>query len=153
LKVYKARDKTQRKTGKVYMPLTHTSPKEIAKTYVTRVWEEKDLTAIDEFVHPQCVIHSALGENKGPEFMKKVVKAWLTGLSDLNINNIAIFGENDLAAIHWQVHAIHRGEFKGIKPTGKPVAYSGVTIYRIHQGKIVEYWAYIDMKHLLDQIS
>ncbi len=127
--------------------------KEIAESYVHRVWENKDLRAIDELVDQKCIIHSLLGDFHGPESMKKVVQAWLTGFPNLTVKNIAVIGEDDLVAIHWHVRGSHLGEFKGIKPSGKSVSYSGVTIYRIDQGKIVEYWAYIDMQHLLKQIS
>lgn len=40
-----------------------------------------------------------------------------------------------------------------IESSGKLVSYSGVTVYRIKNSQIVEYWAYLDMQHLLSQIS
>jgi predicted ester cyclase len=85
--------------------------------------------------------------------MKEVVQAWLKGFPDLRVDNDIIIGENDLVSIQWRANGIHKGEFKGIKHTGKPVAYSGVTVYRIKDGKIIEYWAYLDMQHLLSQIG
>lgn len=69
------------------------------------------------------------------------------------MNNELIISENDLVSIQWNAKGTHRGEFKGRKPKGKSVSYSGVTIYRIKNGKIVEYWAYLDMQHLLSQIE
>ena len=72
---------------------------------------------------------------------------------DLRVDNDIIISENDLVSIQWQAQGTHHGEFKGKKPTGKPVAYSGVTVYRIKDNKIIEYWAYLDMQHLLSQIG
>lgn len=127
--------------------------KEIAETYARRVWDNKDLAAIDELLHPKCVIHSLLGDFYGPESMKKVVQVWLTGFPDLIVRNTSIISEKGLVMIQWHAEGSHQGEFKGIKPTSKSVSYSGVTIYRISQAKIVDYWAYLDMQHLLKQIS
>lgn len=118
-----------------------------------RVWNEKDLSVIDELLHPDIVIHSPLGNFYGLESMKKIVAAWFTAYPDLIVKQMAAMSENDLAIIHWEAKGTHKGEFKGRQPTGKKVAYDGVTVYRIREGKIVEYWAYLDMHYLLSQIS
>ncbi len=127
--------------------------KQVAEIYAHRIWDNKDLTAVDELFHEKCVVHSLLGDFYGPESMKNVIQAWLKGFPDLVVKNTAIIAEKDLVVIHWQARGSHQGEFKGIKPTGKSISYAGVTIYRINQSKIVEYWAYLDMQHLLKQIS
>jgi hypothetical protein len=127
--------------------------KAIAEAYASRIWDEKDLNAIDELLDKKCIIHSLLGDFHGPESMKKVVHTWLSGFPDLAVKNAAVICEKDLVVLHWQAQGTHQGEFKGIKPTGKPVSYAGVTIYRISQSKINEYWSYLDMQHLLKQIS
>lgn len=126
--------------------------KETALAYARRVWEDHDLQAIDELMTPSCVIHSLLGDFYGPASMKAVVKVWLEAFPDLVVNNTSVISERDLVVIEWQAHGTHQGIFKEIPPTGRSIAYSGVTIYRIDQSKIIEYWAYIDLKHLLDQL-
>lgn len=127
--------------------------KMVAESYAHRIWDEKDLSAVDDLLHQKIVIHSLLGDFHGPESMKKVVLAWLFGFPDLTVKNTAVICDQDLVAIHWQARGSHQGEFKGLKPTGKDVSYAGVTIYRVNEAKIIEYWAYIDMQHLLKQIS
>lgn len=126
--------------------------KKLAASYAHRIWNEKDTDAFN-LLHQNCVIHSSLGEFHGEESMKKVVQAWLTGFPDLTVKNFSVIGEHDLVVIHWQAHGTHQGEFKGCPPTGRPISYAGVTIYRVTQSKISEYWAYLDMQFLLQQIS
>lgn len=126
--------------------------KRVAETYAHRVWHDKDMGAIDDLIHSDCVIHSLLGDFRGPEAMKTVVQAWLKAFPDMQVKNTAVITEKDLVVIQWQARATHQGDFKGIAATKKSVAYAGVTIYRISRDQIVEYWAYIDMKHLLDQL-
>ena len=127
--------------------------KNIAINYAHRIWNEKDLSAIDEVLDEKIVIHSLLGDFHGPESMKKVVQSWLTAFPDLTVENTAVIGEQDIIVLHWHAQGTHIGEFKGIQPTGNAVFYSGVTIYRISENKIVEYWAYLDMQHLFKQIN
>ena len=129
-----------------------TSIKKIAEGYANKVWNDKNLIAIDEFVHHEIVIHSLLGDFYGSEALKNVVKAWLHGFPDLCVLNDCVTSKNDRVIIQWRATGTHSGEFKGRPPTGKKIAYSGVTAYRIQNNKIVEYWAYLDMQHLLSQI-
>lgn len=127
-------------------------PQSIAISYAQRVWEDKDFEAIDDLIDPSCVIHSLLGDFYGPASMKTVVTAWLVGFPNLKVNNLSVISERDLVVIQWRAQGTHTGIFKKIQPTGRTVDYSGVTVYRIHHAKIIEYWAYIDMKSLLDQL-
>jgi len=131
----------------------HSSIKEVAKEYANKIWNDKDISAIDKLLNQDVLIHSILGDFHGSNAMKEVVQAWLKGFPDLRVDNDIIIGENDLVSIQWRAKGTHQGEFKGRKPTGNPVSYSGVTVYRIKDNKIVEYWAYLDMLHLLNQIE
>lgn len=109
--------------------------------------------SFDRLVDNDVLIHSLLGDFRGKKALKEVVQAWLKGFPDLSVKNDLIISENDLVSMQWSVKATHKGEFKGRQPTGKPVFYSGVTVYRIKNGQIVEYWAYIDMQHLMSQLD
>ncbi len=131
---------------------TTASPKQVAETYMNRVWIEKDLSAIDELVDQNVKIHSLLGEFGGFNEMKTVVHHWLHAFPNLEIANIHVIAEGDIAIVHWKAAATHLGEFNGIQATGKSILYAGVTIYRINNGKITEYWAYLDMQQLIRQI-
>lgn len=132
---------------------TQSSAKEIAEEYANKIWNQKETSTIDRLVHKDVLIHSLLGDFRGTQAMKEVVQAWLKGFPDLSVKNELIISENDLVSIQWSAKGTHRGEFKGKKPTGKPVSYRGVTVYRIKHGQIIEYWAYLDMQHLLSQIE
>lgn len=69
------------------------------------------------------------------------------------MKNELIIAENDLVSIQWSATGTHSGEFKGKSPSGKSVSYCGATVYRIKNSQIIEYWAYLDMQHLLNQIE
>lgn len=132
---------------------TQSLAKELAEDYAHKIWNNKDIRFVDQSVSHDVCIHSLMGESHGIENMKSIIHAWLTGFPDLQVTNEIIIGEYDLVSIQWRAKGTHLGEFKEIKPTGKSVAYNGVTVYRIRENKIIEYWAYLDMMHLLNQIS
>lgn len=132
---------------------TPSSVKKIAEEYAHTVWNAKVIDVIDRLINKDILIHSLLGDFRGSQAMKEVVQAWLKGFPDLSVKNELIISENDLVSIQWSAKGTHKGEFKGKEPTGKPVSYSGVTVYRIKNDQIVEYWAYLDMQHLFSQIE
>lgn len=132
--------------------VSHSSIKTIAEEYANKIWNDKDISTVDKLVHQDVVIHSLLGDFHGTKAMKDVVQVWLKGFPDLQIYNDIVISENDIVSIQWRANGTHHGEFKGRQPTGKSFSYSGVTVYRIKNNQIIEYWAYLDMQHLLSQI-
>lgn len=129
------------------------SLKATARKFSHQVWNIKDLSAIDELLHPDVVIHSLLGDFRGADHMRTVAETWLQAFPDLIVKHSSIIHQNDLVAIQWSAKGTHKGVFKGYEPTGKEITYSGMTLYRIRDDKIVEYWAYLDMQHICQQIS
>ncbi|HYM39131.1 MAG TPA: ester cyclase [Thermoplasmata archaeon] len=55
-----------------------------------------------------------------------------------------IFAAGDRVVVRITGRGIHRGEYLGVPPTGKRVSMSGIAIYRIAHGKIVEEWNQVD---------
>lgn len=139
--------------GLLNNPSSAKTLKSIAEEYAERIWNQKDLTAISDLLNPQIVIHSLLGDYHGHRPMEDVVNVWLKGFPDLTVKNHSTICEQDLVVIQWRAKGTHQGEFKGIPPSHRPVSYEGVTHYRIKDNKITEYWAYLDMQHLLNQIA
>ena len=55
-----------------------------------------------------------------------------------------IIAEGDKVWIRLSYTGTHTGEFRGLVPTGKKVTMTAVDIYRIVNGKLVEYWNVTD---------
>ena len=54
----------------------------------------------------------------------------------------------------WRASGTHQGEFRGIAPTGKPVAMSGIGVFRFsNDGKVVESWDNLDELGMLRQMG
>jgi predicted ester cyclase len=64
-----------------------------------------------------------------------------------------IIAEDDLVAVRATFRGVHKGEFAGIKPTGKPVSSGLMIIYRVKDGLIVEHWLQMDAKDIVEQLS
>jgi steroid delta-isomerase-like uncharacterized protein len=61
--------------------------------------------------------------------------------------------EGELVATRVTLRGTHRGEFQGIPPTGKRVAFTGIGIHRIVGGRIAEHWPQPDLLGLMQQLG
>jgi len=50
-------------------------------------------------------------------------------------------------------YGTHEGELLGIPRTGKKIQMSGIVIWRIRNGKIIEHWGQNDTLGLLQQLG
>lgn len=49
--------------------------------------------------------------------------------------------------------ATHRGDFMGVSPTNKRIAWTEIHIYRIDDGKIAEHWVEFALYQMLQQLK
>jgi steroid delta-isomerase-like uncharacterized protein len=74
------------------------------------------------------------------------------GLPDVQLTVEDIIGERDRVVVRWRARATHRGVFLGVPATGKAVSFTGVAIYRLSKGKIVERWVEVGLLGLSEQL-
>jgi predicted ester cyclase len=61
--------------------------------------------------------------------------------------------EGDTMMHHTTAHSTHKGEFLGIAPTGKQIAWDEMHILRFANGKAVEHWGNVDQLSILQQLG
>ena len=74
-------------------------------------------------------------------------------LTDMVPTEDDVIQADDMLVIRGKFEATHSGEFLGVPPTGRRVAYDFVDMYRVTGGRIV--WRYLlcDWKGLRDQLT
>jgi predicted ester cyclase len=107
--------------------------------------------ALDEIVAPDYVVHPE--EVHGVEGLKEMVEGYRTALSGLRVTIDQQFTEGDCVATRFTIRGRHDGDLMGTPPTGKDVAFTGITISRCEGGRIVEEWELTDAVGLLGQIG
>jgi predicted ester cyclase len=80
-------------------------------------------------------------------------QAFRAAFPDLQLTIHHEIAEDDLVVHHWTMTGAHDGEFQGIRPTGKALTRTGITIVRVEDGKIVERWANVDVLGILAQLG
>jgi predicted ester cyclase len=69
-----------------------------------------------------------------------------------------LIAEGDAVAVRWTAAGTHEGRamegaFAGMRPTGKRVSWSGVTVFHLRDGRIVDDRIQQDLLALLTQLG
>ena len=128
------------------------------KARVHRFYEEvfnrKNTAALDEFIDPQAVDHAApAGAPGGIEGARQFVGMFLTAFPDVRFMVEDLIAEGDQVVARLTQSGTHHGIFLGIPPTGKRVQVTGIEIFRLAGGKIVEHWNSYDDLGLFQQLG
>ncbi len=128
------------------------------KIIVRRLYQEffnkGNLAIADELIAPNYVNHSAPPEQEpGPEGVKQRGAGLRTAFPDLCTTIEDIVAEGDRVVARITSRGTHRGTHLGVHPTGKLVLWTGVDIFVIRAGKLVEAWGFFDELSLLKQLG
>ena len=87
------------------------------------------------------------------EAWSQFTATFVEAFPDLRLTVEDIFSEGDMVAARVAFRGTHRGEFQGIPPTGKEVAFSSIEIDRMVDGKVAEHWFEMDLLGLMQQLG
>lgn len=129
--------------------------KALCRRYVEEVWNNRNLAVIDEIFAANVVSHDPNGPDfgKGPDSVRKTVSYYLAAFPDTRFTIDDIVAEGDRCVMRWTVRATHRGELRGIPPTGKQITVTGTTTARITNGKVVESYVNWDALGMMQQLG
>jgi predicted ester cyclase len=119
--------------------------KRLARRVLDELFEDGNLDAAEELIHPRFVNHEAPPDNpQGPEGLKETV-AWLRGLwGPMHFEIEDEICEDDKVVARVTMHGRHVGEFLGRPPSGKEFATKQIHIWRIADGKVIDHWSVRD---------
>jgi len=104
-----------------------------------------ELVAHDYFDHPR--------QFRGLESYKQYLSMFYKSFPDSHETIEDIMAEGDKVCIRLKGTATHKGEYRGLAPTGKKITWEAISIWRIVKGKIVEMWAIADELDFLKQLG
>jgi steroid delta-isomerase-like uncharacterized protein len=125
--------------------------KALVQQFVDEFWNAGNLAAADEFMDSRAVVHEPVAG--APADLKLVAQAIHAAFPDWHSTVEEMIAEGDRVVERWTGRGTHRGEFQGIPPTGKRVTVPGVVLYRIANGKIIEFRGQFDRMSLFEQLG
>ena len=120
--------------------------KALVRRLIEEVWNTSDYSNLDALAAPSFA-----------ESTKQINQSVRMAFPDHSNTIDDIIAEGDKVAVRWTLQGTHQGELETdlgrIPPTGKHVALTGMHIFRIADGKLVERWAEADMLGVLQQLG
>ena len=129
--------------------------KKVALRLAADVFSKGDMKAFDELFAPDYVMHNMPVPNipGTKEGFSQLVLATRHAFPDLQVHVDDVVAEGDFAVFHDHVEATSKGDFLGVPPNGKRIAWTEIHFLRIINGKIVEHWTNFDQLGILVQLG
>ena len=107
------------------------------------IWKEQKLALVADHFASDFLGHSTT-EIHGPDGVLRWMATLLDALPDGEFTIQDQVAEGDKVVTHWVARGVQVGEFEGLRPTDKVVTITGIDLFRIAHGKIIEAWSSVN---------
>lgn len=130
----------------------------ILRDFLQKVWNEKDLNSVDQFVHTSYSIHIDTGDpwegkTLDLEDFKVRLKYSFDSFPDINFDIQSAISDGNYVAITWIMTGTNLGRIGGFSPTGKNICTKGATIYHFENGKVCGHSQVFDRTTVMKQLG
>jgi len=128
--------------------------KAIVRRYYQDLWNSWNFDGATDLIAPDISFRGSLGVIvRGCAEFLDYVRTVRTAFPDFHNSIDELIAEDEKVAARLTYSGTHQGELFGIAPTYRRVTYSGVAIFRVLDGKIVEGWVLGDLASLMQQLQ
>ena len=114
---------------------------------------QKNLDEFYECVAPECVFHMAVSDATAQHYLQVMKTMVQSIIPDLQVTIEDIFAEGDRVAARNTWGGTHKGELRGVPPSGNRIEMTQNCIYMIINGKIAEIWQEQNELSLMQQLG
>ena len=130
--------------------------KALVRRWFDEVWNKGRAEAIEEMFASDGLAYGLAADPEeavDPQAYKIFYNTFRGAFPDIIVNVEDMVAEGDKVAARCSVRGKHSGDHLGIAATHTPVDFTGITIVRIKDGKIVEAWNNFDFMRMNRQIG
>lgn len=121
------------------------------------LFNQRDVSQVGRFYAPQFVTHSAQAGAAGAtipsSFMEKMWVDSKATFPDRKLVNELIVCTDDIVMVRLVISGTMKGPLGALPPTGKHFSTSATDIYRMKDGKVVEWWGDSDQLAIMRQLG
>ncbi len=130
----------------------------ILRTFMQKIWNEKNTDAIDEYVHEAYTIHLDAGDPWEGKILNHADFAIRLNYSfnsfpDIHFAIQSAIADGDHVAITWIMTGTNLGCIGGYPATNKEIRTAGTTIYYFNDGKVCGHYQVFDRTTVMKQLG
>lgn len=122
-------------------------------TELNDVVNERRYQDMDRLFAPGYLDHNPAWSLTGLGQLKEILAEAHSALAFTSHHDEIYPAEDGRVIIHITFSGRHVGDFAGHRPTGRPVSWTSIEVYRIEDGRIAERWVQADTAGLFAQLS
>jgi steroid delta-isomerase-like uncharacterized protein len=127
----------------------------IARVFHEEAINERNLDALQDILHPQVVHHAAGGypDVMTAEGVTSMMADFPAAFSELHYTIDFFVVQDDMVVERYTATGTQTGPLGDLPASGRTATWTGVNIFRIECGKIVEIWSEVDALSRTAQLS
>jgi steroid delta-isomerase-like uncharacterized protein len=135
--------------------MTTEQNKALFRQFIDEVFNQGNMSAVDELVAPDFVEHEELppGIPTDRKGVKQLTLMLRSAFPDFKATIEDMLAEGDKVVVRMTWRGTHKGEFMGIPATGKSVSIGVIDIVRFSEDKFVEHWGLMDNASMMQQLG
>jgi len=119
------------------------------------IWNQGNLAVVADIMAPDARYHGPHmpGGCGGRDDWRNAIEMYRGAFPDSRVMFEELLACEDKIVGRWSATGTHRGELPGVEPTGRRIAITGITIYRMKRRRIVEAWEQLDLLGMWQQLG
>jgi predicted ester cyclase len=126
--------------------------RDLVARFYDEVLNQRKLDVLPDLLDPDFVEHGT-PPVIGLEGFRSFIRGLTEGLPDLRLEVEDWIVERDRVVARCSVTGTHSGELLGFAPTGRPISWTAIHIWRVANGRLVERWSEADVLGLVEQVQ
>ena len=125
------------------------TPEAVVAGFIADVRSGKAPERAADYMAPTVIAHQMNAENttrveRTPDQYADHVREFVAAFGNFDFEVTEQLAAGDKVYVRWQQDGRHVASLDGEEPTGRPLREIASAVYRVEDGKIVEYWIQID---------
>lgn len=119
----------------------------IAHEMYEQLFNQGDNSVLERYVAEDFVYKNPMQDTVGRQQIVDLVQAQRDAFGGFrqNVDEAVVDRESQSMAVSWTVTGNFDNQFFDYKPTGKPIRFSGITLFKWKNGQAYEAWGFSNM--------
>jgi steroid delta-isomerase-like uncharacterized protein len=126
----------------------------VVRRFIDEYQTGHDVAAAEELLAADFVDHCPFGPfSPDRDGVLALFATLFAAFPDLHVTIHQQVTEGETVTTRKTFHGTHEGEFMGIPPTGRAVAFDVIDILEVRDGRLAEHWNVVDAMALMMQLG